>query len=251
MLLGPQGEIRVVLFDLDDTLVPWQTLNHWQWAWRPRGPVLSERHVRAALRRSLHSWDRRRWRGLVGAEPPTDLSTLRQHLKATLSAVAGHELPEAESEAVLGRFLHPAGEIETFPDVAPALRDLTAAGVRIAVVTPLPIEVARWSLRRAQIPEPAFLLAGDDPEGPPVPAKQAFRKAVEQTGVGVDSGLYVGDLFWSDVRAATRAGLLSVLLDRTQAFPKVGGRKVGSLSGLGAVLAQPSPPVPETTDLGT
>ena len=69
-MVAPAREARAVVFDLDETLIPLHTFARWQWAWRPNGPALSDRHVRAALRRELHAWDRRRWRGLVGAEPP-------------------------------------------------------------------------------------------------------------------------------------------------------------------------------------
>ncbi|HEY1198566.1 MAG TPA: hypothetical protein VGG32_07560, partial [Thermoplasmata archaeon] len=66
---GPH-EVDAVLLDLDDVLVPFQTPAAWQWAWRPQGPVLGERRVKAAVRRALKAWDRRRWQGLTGKAPP-------------------------------------------------------------------------------------------------------------------------------------------------------------------------------------
>ena len=233
----PYGSAAVdaIIFDLDDVLVPFQTPAAWQWAWRPQGPVLGERRVRAAVRRSLKSWDRRRWRGLTGREPPVDLSALHQHLRASLSEVAGHPLPDPETEAVVRRLLRPAGEVEKFPDVTPALERLRAAGVPWGVATPLPAESAQWLLRRVGIDGERLLVTGEGPN--PLPDRSAFRAAAARLELPVERVAFVGDLFWSDARAAARAGLPSVLLDRHEAWPKVHSGRVVSLHDLEAALA--------------
>ena len=176
--MTPLGVTEAVLFDLDDVLVPFQTPRAWQWAWRPQGPILGERHVRAMIRRSLRNWDRRRWHGAIGKEPPTDLPALRAHLAETLWAISGHPLPAEETEAVVRRFLRPQEEIERYPDVPGALERLRARGIAVGVVTPLPLESARWIVRRGGIPETLLLRTGDDP-GPSVPAAAAFGATVE------------------------------------------------------------------------
>ncbi|HYA71510.1 MAG TPA: HAD family hydrolase [Thermoplasmata archaeon] len=237
-------ELDAVLFDLDDVLVPFQTPSAWQWAWRPQGPVLGDRRVKAAVRRALKAWDRRRWQGLTGKVPPADLVALRDHLANTLAAVAGHPLPTPETEAVVRRFLHPAGEVERYADVPTTLDRLRAVGVKVGVVTPLPLESSRWLLHRCGLPENLVLGAGDGP-GPCVPDRAAFRAAAEALGSPVDRVAYVGDLFWSDVRAAARAGLASVLLDRRDAWPKVLTGRLTSLDLLESTLAAGGSP-PET-----
>ncbi len=225
----PPGAAPAVLFDLDDTLVPWQTVPHWQWAWRPRGPVLSERRVLAAIHRSLHAWDRRRWQGLVGETPPADLAAHRQHLVATLHAIAGHPLPTEETEAVVNRFLRPAGEIEAFADVRPCLGRLAQEGIRIGAVTALPAEAAQHALRRAGLADVSLLQTGESPL-PGLPAPGAFRAAAQSLGHKPAEILYVGDLFWSDVRAAARVGFRTVLLDRREWAARVLARRIRSLS---------------------
>lgn len=232
------GELDGVLFDLDDVLVPFQTPSAWQWAWRPRGPVLGERTTRAALRRSLHAWDRRRWSGLTGKNPPTDLGALREHLADTLRAIAGHSLPAEETEAVVRRFLHPSGEVERYADTAPALARLAERGVKVGVLTPLPLESARWLLHRSGL-SPGLVLVAGDPPGPVAPDRAAFRMALERLAVEPGRAAFVGDLFWSDVRAAHRAGLASFLLDRHDAWPKVQEGRFTTLGELEAVLARP------------
>ena len=238
--------IEGILFDVDDVLVPFQTVRAWQWAWRPQGPILGERHALSALRRSLHAWDRRRWLGLTGKAPPAGPEALREHLASTLRAIAGHAVPPEESEAVVRRLLRPAGEVERFPDVGPALDRLAGAGVRVGAVTPLPLESARWLLRRVGLREELVLGAGDAP-GPCVPAKPAFRAAVERLGTPLARTAFVGDLYWSDVRAAQRAGVAAVLLDRTGAWPHVGAGRIATLTDLegalaAAPMAEPSAP---------
>jgi FMN phosphatase YigB (HAD superfamily) len=227
--------VDAVLFDLDDVLVPFQTPNAWQWAWRPQGPVLGERRVRAAVRRSLRAWDRRRWRGLTGKEPPADLAALHQHLVATLYGIAGHALPPEETEAVVRRLMHPAGEVEKFPDVAPALQRLELARVPWGVVTPLANDAARWLVRRVGIDQSRLMLTGE--ASPILPDREAFRSAADRMGFPYEHVAFVGELFWSDTRAAARAGLPAILLDRHEAWTKVQAGRIVDLGGLEAALA--------------
>jgi FMN phosphatase YigB (HAD superfamily) len=233
--------VEGVVFDLDDVLVPFQTVRAWQWAWRPQGPVLGERHVQSALRRTLHAWDRRRWLGLTGKAPAAGAEALREHLASTLRAIAGHTVPPEEGEAVVRRMLRPAGEVERFPDVSATLERLGRAGIKVGAVTPLPLESARWLARRVGLRE-EILLGSGDPPGPCVPAREAFRAAVDRLGVPVVRAAFVGDLYWSDVHAAQRAGLAAVLLDRTGAWPHVSSGRITSLGDLEGALAAAAPP---------
>lgn len=230
------GEVDAVLFDLDDVVVPFHTPDMWQWAWRPQGPLLGERRVRAAVRRSLKAWDRRRWQGLTGKAAPADLTALREHLAETLRAIAGHSLPVPETEAVVRRVLRPAGEVERYADVPPAFERLKAKQVRIGIATPLPAESARWLLHRVGLSEELLVVTGDS-EGPGLPDRSAFRSAAERLGVPPGRTVCVGDLFWSDVRAAARAGLRAVLIDRNEGWPKVLSGRMTSLDALEPTFA--------------
>jgi FMN phosphatase YigB (HAD superfamily) len=236
---GP-GAPRAVLFDLDDVLVPFHTPKLWQWAWRPQGPVVNERRLTSALRRSLRAWDQRRWHGVTGGEPPADLAALEQHLAATLVAIAGHPLPPEESAAVVRRLLHPTGEVERYADASRALARLRSAGTSLGVLTPFPRESAEWLLKRAGLSEVPVVGAGDPP-GPPPPHRDAFRAGAAKLGAGFEETAFVGDLLWSDVRAARRAGLSPVLLDRLDAWPPARAGRITSLDGLEAALLSPPP----------
>ncbi len=245
------GETRAVLFDLDDVLVPFQTVSSWQWAWRPQGPRLVERHARTALRRAQKAWDRRRWLGLSRKVPPADLTAWHEHLAATLRQLAGHAVAPAESDAVVRRFLRPAGEVERFADAAPALERLRARGTAVGVLTSLPGETARWLLHRTGLAEELLLGTGDGP-APAVPARAAFRGAAERLGAPPDRTAFVGDLYWSDVRAAQRAGLVGILVDRAGLWPAVRAGRIEGLDGLEAALAiaAPAGPAPPGASAG-
>ncbi len=243
-LVAPAGEARAVVFDLDETLVPVQTFSRWQWAWRPNGPALSDRHVKAALRRELHAWDRRRWRGLVGAEPPVGPADYQAHLNRTLLAVADRPLPEAEAAAVVDRFLRPVGPFESYPDVAPALAALSARSIPIAILTPVPDDAARGFLKRSGIPVERLVPSSGGQPAPP--DRAAFRRATEWLGVRPSQAFYVGDLYWSDVRAAARAGLRSILIDRDHRVGAASGIRLHRLTELEAWIDRPPEP-PEGT----
>jgi HAD superfamily hydrolase (TIGR01549 family) len=172
---------------------------------------------------------------VTGREPPADLAALHQHLRSTLFEISGHPLPEPETEAVVRRLLRPAAEVEKFPDVAPALERLRVAAVRWGVATSLPAESAQWLLRRSGIDPARLLLTGEG--SPSLPDRDAFRAAAAGLGMPFARVAFVGDLFWSDARAATRAGLPSLLLDRHEAWPKVQSGRVVSLVDLEASLA--------------
>lgn len=240
--------VQAVLFDLDDVIVPFQTVRAWQWAWRPQGPPLGERRVASALRTRLRAWDRRRWQGLTGHAPPADLAALHEHLAETLRALAGHALPAGESEAVVRRFLRPAGEIERYEEAPRVLEGLRSAGVTVGILTHLPLESARWLLHRVGLPEELLLSAGDPP-GPSVPDPAAFRAAAARLGSTASRTVFVGDLLWSDVHAAQRAGLLALLLDRHGAWPNVQTDRTPELGSLEATLrAGPRAAAPPSAD---
>jgi FMN phosphatase YigB (HAD superfamily) len=247
-----EGAPRAVLFDLDDTLVPFQSVAHWQWAWKPQGPILSERHARAAIRRSVRAWDRRRWQGLVGSAPPAGPAELRLHLHDTLIAVAGRPLADAEIESVVDRFLRPSPHSETYPDVPGAIAWLRAEGIPFGVVTPLPEDVARAFLSRTAAGAEARLFADPGtPDAPRLPSAAAFRTARSAIAPPGARVVYVGNLYWSDVRAATRAGLEAVLLDRLEMFEGLGGARIENLGALRTLFeAAPAPVAPSEPSVG-
>ncbi|MCI4337013.1 MAG: HAD family hydrolase [Thermoplasmata archaeon] len=248
MAAAPPG-VKAVVIDLDDTLIPWQTVAHWQWAWRPRGPVLSERRTMAAIHRSLHDWDRRRWHGLIGTEPQPDGEDHRDFLAETLAGIAGHALPEAETDAVVERFLKPAGEIERYPDTEAALGRLGSLGLALAVSSALPEAAARHALHRVGLGKLPVVATAERPV-PGLPVAAGYRTIAKELHLRPSEVLYVGDLFWSDVRAAARAGMPSALMDHRDWAARVQAPRLRSLSEIAERVLHPVDDVPEPPNDG-
>lgn len=251
MIAGAGISPRAVLLSLEDVLLPRQTLARWQWAWRPQGPRLSERHVRPAIKRAVHEWDRRRWEALVGGQEALPPGDYRSFLRETLTGIAGHALPEAETEAVVDRFPRYPDEAGPFADVTPFLRRVALGETPVAVLANRPGPETREAIRRAGLAGmlPTVLGEGESDPRPPFPA--AFRGAAKQLGCRASEALFVGTLFWSEVRASARAGLDAVLIDRHDWWGRVQAPRIHSLTeltgrfpdGPGAPVAPaPAPP---------
>jgi putative hydrolase of the HAD superfamily len=246
--------VRAVLFDFDDTLVPIHTVERWQWAWKPQGPRLNERHLRASIREGLRRWDRRRWQGLLGDAPPADAQAYHAALRDMLFAIAGRSLPEPEAEAVVARFPKYPGPIEPYPDLRPCLEALRARGLRLEVLTgPLGAR-ASTLLAQMRLGELVPSAASEGAEAPLPPAREAFHAACKRLAVNPHETAVVGDLFWSDVRAAGRAGLRGVLLDRNDWWSRVEAPRIRSLSELADHLDRmpesPPPAGPPSAPVG-
>jgi putative hydrolase of the HAD superfamily len=238
--------LRAVLWDFDDTLIPVHTPERWQWAWKPQGPRLNERHVRASIREGLRRWDRRRWQGLVGDAPLADAAAYHDALRDMLYAIAGRSLPEAETEAVLARFPKYPGPIEPFADVRPCLEGLQSRGLKMAVLVSHTGSRARELLGQLHMLGMLPEVFGEATEEPRTPAAEAFASACLKLGVERGDAAFVGDLFWSDVRAAGRAGLRGILVDRLQWWSRVEATRVHSLVELpNVLLAAPAAPADE------
>jgi len=232
--------LRAVLWDFDDTLVPVHTIERWQWAWKPQGPRLNERHVRASIREGLRRWDRRRWQGLVGDSPPAEAGAYHDALRDMLYAIAGRPLPDAETEAVLARFPKYPGPIQPYADVRPCLEALRSRGLKMAVLVGHTGSRARELLGQLRMLESLPQVFGEAAEEPRTPAAAAFESACLKLEVTPDEAAFVGDLFWSDVRAAGRAGLRGILVDRLDWWSRVEATRIPSLLELPHRLFPPT-----------
>lgn len=127
----------------------------------------------------------------------------------------------------------------SFPDAAPALAALRAAGTGVAVLTNGSEEQQNGKLRSIGLAEmvgPVFTAEG---VGAAKPDRRAFLAACDALAVDPASVLYVGDEYEVDVLGARAAGLNAVLLDRDGAAPADEDQVVTTLADL---CRYPGPP---------
>jgi putative hydrolase of the HAD superfamily len=120
---------------------------------------------------------------------------------------------------------------EAFPDAAPALRALRAAGVRLVVVSnwdaSLPERLAETGL--------APLVDGivaSAPFGAAKPDPAIFRRGLELAGADAAAAWHVGDSEREDVEGARAAGIAPVLLRRDGGAAPDGVTTIRSLAEL-------------------
>lgn len=119
------------------------------------------------------------------------------------------------------------------PDAPGLLRDLTNAGLRLAVVSNADGRVREQLDRLGLLPW--FDPVVDSHEvGVAKPDPAIFRFALDRLGVPPAEALYVGDMLDTDVLGARRAGLAAVLYDRFDVVAPVPGlcriRRLGELT---------------------
>lgn len=174
--------------------------------------------------------------------PPADASAYHDALRDMLWAIAGRQLPEVETEAVLARFPRYPGPIEPYPDVRPCLEALKSRGLRMGVL------VGPSGLRARELFGPLRLtdllpqIFGEGAQDSRAPLAAAFEGACAKLEVAPAETAFVGDLFWSDVRAGGRAGLRGILLDRNDWWSRVESTRIRSLTELPEKLAAPPEP---------
>jgi putative hydrolase of the HAD superfamily len=117
-----------------------------------------------------------------------------------------------------------------YPDAAPALERLAAAGLRLAVIANWDISLPEV-LNRFGLAEPFAAIVTAAEVGASKPDPRPFQVALERLGVEAGSCVHVGDDPGTDVAGAQAAGLAALLLDRS-------GRTEGALRDLAELPAR-------------
>jgi phosphoglycolate phosphatase len=185
--------IGAVLFDLDGTLLD------------------TAGDIALALNRAIAEFD---W-------PPVSLADVRQFIGAggavlvdRAAAMQGRTPSPSLRSAMIQRFFHHYGELgergeykaDPYPGAIDALRDLHAAGVRIAVVTN---KLHRFSvnlLRQRGLMEWVDCVVGGDTCERRKPDPQPLLYACDTLGIRPQAALMVGDSI-NDAQAARAAGI--------------------------------------------
>jgi FMN phosphatase YigB (HAD superfamily) len=100
---------------------------------------------------------------------------------------------------------------DVYPDAAPALARLRAAGLRVGIAGNQPATAAATV---AELAEPGDLLATSEDWGVSKPDPAFFARLVDELGLAPGEIAYVGDRVDNDVVPAADAGLVAVHLRR-------------------------------------
>jgi len=214
------GPIRGVIFDLHSTLVDQGSADEWL----DRGLAASGHLLTAPERAELVAFLDRIWENARVHDPDSlrDLSA-EAHFRVFHQLLA--EGPEVD--ASLGNALYDCvlDGWHAYDDAVPVLAELRAAGVRIAYLSNVGVDVQEVLDREGLAPYPdAVVLSwqvGSVKPDPPI-----FLEAIARLGLSRDEVLMVGDSGKDDVGAA-HLGIRTLLLPRT----------AGRHHGLAAVTA--------------
>ena len=203
---------RAVLLDALGTLVELQ----------PPAPRLMR-----LLREAGHDVDEERAAAGFGAEiayylghhldgaDPESLDDLRERCAVAMREAL--DLPGLD-QATARRVMLEALEFTPFPDAAPALRELRAAGHTLVVVSNWDCSLPEW------LGPPGLLglvdaVVSSAEVGAAKPDPAPFARGLELAGVRPEDALHVGDSLDNDVAGARAAGVRPVLLDRAGTAP--------------------------------
>jgi putative hydrolase of the HAD superfamily len=247
--------IRAVLFDLDDTLVVEEAAVEAAFtaACERACGADAEAMKEAVRRRSRELWRASptitycraigisSWEGLWGSFAGGDpnLKALREWVPsyrrdawaAALEeqGLCDHDLAD-DLAAAFQREMR--SRRVAFPDVEPALDDLSASR-RLAVLTNGAPDLQREKMEGAGLDRyfEAVVISGDLGFGKPDP--RIFAVALDALGASAGEAAMVGDSINRDVRAAQRAGLRGVWLNRFGRDPGEGLEPDAVIAGLG------------------
>jgi HAD superfamily hydrolase (TIGR01509 family) len=181
---------------------------------------------------------------LASDDPGTDDSRVFAWFVTLLTelGVPEHRLPAVGADI---RARHAEGTLwtHTVPGTLEMLRDLKAAGLRLAVISNADGRVARY-LAHAGLADEFEFIIDSGAVGVEKPDRRIFDMALERLGLGPDEVVYVGDSWEIDVVGATAAGIRAIYLAPE---PRDGATCITGICDLPAALGlEPaSPPARE------
>jgi putative hydrolase of the HAD superfamily len=162
------------------------------------------------------------------------LDDLRRRCAEVLRDTLGE--PALDPEALTAVLLD-AIEFRPFPDAAPALRELRAAGLGLVAASNWDVSLHE-QLERTGLSELLDAALSSAEVGAAKPDPAILVRALALAGAEPAHAWHVGDDVDADVGAARAAGLRPVLIDREGGLPVPDGvRRITSLAELPALLA--------------
>ncbi|SDE09442.1 HAD family hydrolase [Auraticoccus monumenti] len=128
-----------------------------------------------------------------------------------------------------------------FPDAAPALRAVRAAGYQVAVLTNGQRQQQLAKLERIALLQLVGPVWATDDLGVAKPDPKTYLTVCDHLGVSPSETVYVGDNFAHDVEGAEGAGLRAAFLDRHDQGPTDYRPRISSLRDLLQAIETPAP----------
>lgn len=148
--------------------------------------------------------------------PPEPPPSEEDYWRSVLARATGSELDLHRTRRFLERLSRRAHVASLFSDVRLTLERLRSEGRLLGVLTNSgrSEEELRSTLERHGILSFFAAVVSSGSVGSSKPDPSFFRRAVDRLGVAVHEAFYVGDLAYTDAKAARAAGLRSVWLHR-------------------------------------
>jgi HAD superfamily hydrolase (TIGR01549 family) len=171
-----------------------------------------------------------------------------QHRRFAIEIVRGMGAGRAEAEQIgiaAEQEWGDASNFELFPDVAPLLETLRAAGCTVGLVSNTDRELDAFA---AQLGIAVDFALASRAHGRRKPCATIFAAALALGGARAEAAVMVGDSLDDDIAGAVRSGVRAVLVDRHGRYPGYAGERIGGLGelppllGLAAVAAAPPAP---------
>jgi putative hydrolase of the HAD superfamily len=162
---------------------------------------------------------------------PARLERLRDRCAGAMMAAL--DVPGLDHAAARHAMLA-ALEFRPFPDVAPALEQLRARGLRLVVASNWDCSLRQW-LAPAGLLELVDGVVTSADAGAAKPDAAVFVRALELAGAAPDRAVHVGDSLRNDVEGARALGIRAILVERGGAGAP-GVESVSSLAELPSLL---------------
>lgn len=203
-----QHSIRLITFDLDDTLWPVAPViiraeHRMRDFLDTHAPEVNRRFDRAALTEMREQ--------LLAAQPELlhDISGLRHRMvEATLVACGYADAPSL-AKGAFDAFIDARHDIEYFEDALDTLEHLSRH-YTLAALSNGNASVSRLGLDRYF----AFHLSAES-VGRRKPDPEMFEQALQKAGIGADAAVHVGDHADDDIRGAHQVGMATVWVNRS------------------------------------
>jgi putative hydrolase of the HAD superfamily len=200
---GPRPRIAVVFFDLGGTLVDEQDILGW-------GEVASRLGLEIPPDDLAHAYSE-----VLRETDCTPRVPFEEFWQQVLARGAQHPVPRAIAERFLEEFRRRDRPMPLFSDARRCLEDLRSQGRRLAIISNSRGEDhVREILIRRDIAGFFEAVVSSGTEGVAKPDPEIFRRALAKLHVPAEESFYVGDLAFTDAKAAAAAGLHAVWLNR-------------------------------------